>query len=314
MKTSKEAISIYEKVNRLWKRLSQPRLVGRLPSKTSYGEKNPNYEKHYTPVDFNTAKKFVKKAWSLYVADRSDYRGSKKFPYKIKQVQGNKHTWVWRGTLSINCDFGWCEINHEWSHYLGYMINLKRPHCAEHASLEFRMAKLIDKNYYQDSLANLKAEKKVEPAMKKNVIALRYERMLKRKAKWEKQAKRATNALRKVSKEIANYENRHSQEKLTTKMIPVSEKKKVKSYKQKLEEFVRQENNHVSFEKDHLGIGEFRFEVSDHRVCGEECRNADYDLDSYDQRTDLWSWKQAYEFALKVQERDTSNWVVCDYC
>ena len=42
--------------------------------------------------------------------------------------------------------------------------------------------------------------------------------------------------------------------------------------------------------------------------------NADYDLDSYDQRTDLWSWKQAYEFALKVQERDTSDWVVCDYC
>ena len=243
MKTSKEAISIYEKVNRLWKRLSQPRLVGRLPSKTSYGEKNPNYEKHYTPVDFNTAKKFVKKAWSLYVADRSDYRGSKKFPYKIKQVQGNKHTWVWRGTLSINCDFGWCEINHDWSHYLGYMINLKRPHCAEHASLEFRMAKLIDKNYYQDSLANLKAEKKAEPAMKKNVIALRYERMLKRKAKWEKQAKRATNALRKVSKEIANYEKRHSQERLTTKMIPVSEKNKPKkrvSAKQRVKKLIEQ--------------------------------------------------------------------------
>lgn len=118
MKTSKEALNNYEKVNTIWK-------------ENNFSIRWQGKEK----VDFNLAKKLIKGLWKQEVGT--------KFPYKhLKEVTGNRHTWVRKNVVSINCSRGWADIVHLWSHWIDRKINPKlRPHSAEHSVIELRCTK-----------------------------------------------------------------------------------------------------------------------------------------------------------------------------
>ena len=107
MKTSAESMSWYKKVNETWKSVGV----------------NPDVWKS-TPADYKIACKTIKALWKKEMGT--------KFPYELKQVTGNRDTWCRdRCTFTVNPEKGWAEIIHSLGHWMGYMKNLKRPHCAE---------------------------------------------------------------------------------------------------------------------------------------------------------------------------------------
>lgn len=196
MITSQEALANYERVNALWRDNNQPI---RATSNNSH-------------VDFVVAKRLLRNLWRQEVGT--------KFPYKtIRQVTGRKNTWVYRGVLNINCNKGWADIVHLWSHWIDRRINRSlRPHSAEHSMIEYRCTKhFFDKSYMQASVDALSKPK--EKKIRVNVVAQRYQRMLKRQKDWNKKLKLAQTHLAKVEKEIRKYERLHSEEKRTSKYL-----------------------------------------------------------------------------------------------
>ena len=191
MKTSAESMSWYKKVNETWKSVGV----------------NPDVWKS-TPADYKIACKTIKALWKKEMGT--------KFPYELKQVTGNRDTWCRdRCTFTVNPEKGWAEIIHSLGHWMGYMKNLKRPHCAEHAAMEYRLAKYVaEKNLVELSNQELS---KPKVKLRVNKVAQRYARMLKRKEKWANNLKRVANSLKKVEKSIVQYEKKYDEEKLTSK-------------------------------------------------------------------------------------------------
>ena len=184
MKTSAESMTWYNKTNSTWRDIG-----------------NDHREQHGGPLpcDFNTAKRYVRKMWR----DSMGYR----LPYDIKQTSGNRYTWVRRKVLYINCDQGWREINHLFSHWIGYRKNFSRPHCAEHACLEWRGMNLIRDKFL--AIAIVEHNKPPQVVKQKDIVLERYNRMLAREKKWIANSKRAATHLAKVKKQIKAYEQRH---------------------------------------------------------------------------------------------------------
>jgi len=195
MRTSQEALANYEKVNAIWRE-----------NKCSI-----RFEPSRESVDFDTAKNLLRALWRKEVGS--------KFPYKtIKQVSGNRYTWVRRGVVTINCDKGWGDIIHTWSHWLDHRVNPKtRPHSAEHSLIELRCTKYFFEKGFLEKSRNAIEQPKVKKRI--NKVAQRYERMLKRQKAWNRKLKLAQTNLEKVNKEIRVYERVHSEEKRTTKYL-----------------------------------------------------------------------------------------------
>jgi len=193
MKTSKESMMWYAKVNETWK------LIGVEPCVWSS-----------TPADFKIASIAVKALWKKEMRT--------KFPYKLKETSGNRDTWCHDGiTFLINSSKGWAEIIHSLSHWVGYAKNFKRPHCAEHATLEYRMVKLVaDKNWVEISNQELAKPKTVVNVVAKNYSKLlsRQENLNKRKKHYLSNIKRVENSLKKVKVKIKTYERKYNESKL----------------------------------------------------------------------------------------------------
>jgi len=261
MRTSQEALANYEKVNALWRE-----------NKCSI-----RFERSKESADFTTAKNLLKALWKKEVGT--------KFPYKtIKQVSGNRNTWVRRGVVSINCDKGWGDIVHLWSHWLDYKLNPNnRPHSAEHSLIELRCTKhFFEKGYLEKSrCAN------EQPKVKKriNKVAQRYERMLKRQKAWSKKLKLANTNLAKVNKEILKYEKTHSEEKRTTKYLdplPIRYKEKI-DWELKVMEWAKENDEFVYDERSWDGY----YTTSDRYVCIDGKPPHDYD-----QLARIKTWQQ----------------------
>ena len=195
MKTSKESMAWYNKVNEIWKS------IGVEPSIW-----------HGKPVDFKIASKAVKALWKKEMRT--------KFPYKLKEVSGNRDTWCNDYfTFVINTSKGWAEIVHGLGHWVGYRRKFKRPHCAEHATLEYRMAKhVVDKNWVEISNQEL-AKPNIITVI--NVVAKNYSKLLsrqenlnERKKHYSSNIKRVENSLKKVKIKIRTYENKYDESKL----------------------------------------------------------------------------------------------------
>lgn len=187
MKTSKESLEWYRRSNAIWEENGFP-----IRFTSSKHEK----------VDFNTVKRVVRSFWKLETG--------RKIPYDIREGSGNRNNWVsWqKRVLTINTERGWANIVHEIGHLLGYAKKLPRPHCAEHATLEWRFTKYVfDGNYIEKSRDCINTPTLPKP--KKDVVLERYEKMIKRKKAWETKLLRSKNAYAKVCKEVKRYESVH---------------------------------------------------------------------------------------------------------
>jgi hypothetical protein len=275
MKTSAESMSWYKKVDETWES------VGVNPSVWNS-----------TPADYKIVCKTIKALWKKEMGT--------KFPYTLKEVTGNRDTWCRdRKTFTVNTTKGWAEIIHSLGHWMGYRKNLKRPHCAEHAAMEYRLAKYVAQN----NLVELSNQELAKPKVKVTVnkVAQRYANMLKRQEKWSKASKQAQRNLAKVEREIKKYEKVHSEEKLTTKQYItfVEGKKSVKSYKQKCEELLT-EHQWLRIQKHDNWEGEMRVDVWDQDYLE---LNEDYFDEGSSGEFCTWTWKQAYDQALVLIDR-----------
>jgi len=261
MRTSQEALANYEKVNALWRE-----------NKCSI-----RFETSKESADFNTAKNLLRVLWRKEVGT--------KFPYKtIKQVTGNRNTWVRRGVVSINCDKGWGDIVHLWSHWLDYKLYPNnRPHSAEHSLIELRCTKhFFEKGYLEKSRNAINQPRVVKRI---NKVALRYERMLNRQKAWSKKLKLAQTNLAKVNKEIHAYERVHSEEKRTTKYLdplPVRQREKI-DWESKVRVWAKDMGEYVHDEKWWDGYST----ISERYVCIDG--KPPYD---YDQLARIKTWQQ----------------------
>lgn len=184
MITSQESLTWYHKADALWEEASIT---------SSF------HSREYEKICIRVASKAVKAMWRKEMG--------RKFPYKIKEGSGNRYTWVRGSVLTINTSRGWANIVHDFGHWLGYRKNFNRPHCADHAIMEYRLVKFVlDKGYIAESRESLTAVKKP-----RDLVVERYQRMLKRETEWAKKAKAAETYLTRVQREIRKYERVHGE-------------------------------------------------------------------------------------------------------
>jgi hypothetical protein len=187
MKVSKEATYWYEKVNTVWEENGFP---------IRFSSNNKNEE-----VDFKTAVKAIKGFWKKEMKT--------KFPYDVRESSGNRYTWVRYGDLVINTESGWANIIHLFGHWIGHQKKFPRPHCIEHALLEWRFTNYIfDGDYVEKSRKALSIAPLINDA-KKDKVQMRYEAMLVREKRWSSKLTKAKNGHEKVLKEIKRYQSRH---------------------------------------------------------------------------------------------------------
>ena len=188
MKVSKESTMWYDRTNEIWEKSGFPIRF----DSTAHKEK----------VDFNTAKRVVRSFWKRETG--------KKLRYSIIEGSGRDQNWVrWsKNQLVINTQRGWADIVHSVGHLLGNEKSLSSPHCAEHATLEYRFTKFVfDGNYIEKSRDCINTPTLPKP--KKDIVLERYERMVKRERVWATKLIRAKNGYKKVSKELKKYERTH---------------------------------------------------------------------------------------------------------
>jgi len=185
MKTSAESMTWYERSNQVWK------------------DEGFNIRFDFNDqeaVDYKTAVNCLKRFW------RKEFKRT--MPYKVKQVSGNRRTWVRNNVLSINPSHGWPNIVHDFGHWMGYQkFPNERPHCVNHSLLEWRFTNFVISRGYirksREAIANPVVKEKTD------VVKTRYLRMLKRKEAWDKKLKLAETYATKLQKQIRSYEKTH---------------------------------------------------------------------------------------------------------
>ena len=196
MKTSEESMVWYAKSNQIWKDAG-------LRGVRDWGAKEL--------IDFNAAESMVRKFWKKEMGSL--------VPYDFRQGSGNRNNWINRkGELTINTTTGWSSVVHDVGHLMAYAKNLRRPHCAEHAIMEWRFTKFcLDGGFIEQSNEALAA-----PKMVVNVIAKNYKKLLARQISLRDKSRRyASNlsrvekALKKVESSISDYQKQYDNERLT---------------------------------------------------------------------------------------------------
>jgi len=102
--------------------------------------------------------------------------------------------------MYVNSSRGWKDLVHELSHHFHSRRSSDRPHGEAHALLEFNMVRHVIDSGWLDGRFN----KPVKP--KVNAKLARYQRVLKRLETWERKAKRAETAIKKLRKQARYYE------------------------------------------------------------------------------------------------------------
>ena len=188
MKVSKEATLWYEKVNTVWKENG-------FPIRFSRNYKNEN-------VDYAIAVKVLKGFWKKEMKT--------KFPYVVREGSGNRYTWVTKNTtLTINTQSGWANIIHLFGHWIGYQKKFPRPHCVEHALLEWRFTNYIFDGDYVEKSRKALSIAPIKRNANKDKVQMRYEAMLVREKRWSSKLTKAKNGHAKVLKEIKRYRSIH---------------------------------------------------------------------------------------------------------
>ena len=128
--------------------------------------------------------------------------------YKFKLTSGNRYTWVRNGVFHVNpskgewnIDRGWPTMCHDISHWANYRLFRGKPHTAQHAFIERKLAEHVVKSGWLDG--KLKRPEKAKPPV--DLQAERAARIAARIVTWERKRKRAETALRKLRRQAKYY-------------------------------------------------------------------------------------------------------------
>lgn len=143
-------------------------------------------------------------------------------PRAVKLVSGNRYTWERYGVLSVNPDKreahtrGLRSIIHDISHFAHTRLHPNdAPHSIRQARLERDLARFaIDRGWHDGQpVVKPKAAPVAPPAPKPkpDAVAVKYARMLARRAKWAAELERAKRLFTKADVECLMYERRHKE-------------------------------------------------------------------------------------------------------
>jgi hypothetical protein len=122
----------------------------------------------------------------------------------VKVTSGRRYTWVRRGVLYVNPEQGWHSLVHLISHYChDRSVGAEdQGHNAKHARAELRMIKeVIKRGWLEGKLKDKpKAERPVAAIDERAVRLAHTDAAIER---WERKAKRAANALKKLRRRRA---------------------------------------------------------------------------------------------------------------
>ena len=210
MKNSAESIMWYDKINNLWESEGFPI---RFDSRSGATEK----------VNFRIAKEIWRKAFR---EEFPNFRGQLIF---LKETSGNRYTNYSRPVnnirVQINTSKGFSDLVHDLGHCIHYYKNKgERPHNATHATIEWRITKMvfdggyIAKSRLQDALDSNKPKKNRVHA---NFEKLRKRQMslLKKQKQYQTNLKRIETSLKEVAKKLRIYEKRYDSKTLSYKYI-----------------------------------------------------------------------------------------------
>jgi len=153
-----------------------------------------------TPLTFSEAEKAVRKMFR--------HLQGKKFPYKIVETSGNRYTWLQGGEFRVNCEKGWDDLIHLFSHWYHRNWIGGKPHNKKHARLEKNLRKwAVSKSWFNGSLKREEAEFDAV-VVKALTIQDRAEKAKKMMAKWETKVKRAKTMLKKWTLKVRYYDKK----------------------------------------------------------------------------------------------------------
>jgi hypothetical protein len=119
----------------------------------------------------------------------------RRFTGLIKVTGGNRYGGIRNGVMSVNPDKGWKNMVHILSHYFNH-----EPHGEGHALFEKRMIEyVVNKGWLTGKL-------KTEDKPKLDIRLVRAKRIEQRLIEWERRAKRANTALKKLRRQMKYYE------------------------------------------------------------------------------------------------------------
>lgn len=150
-----------------------------------------------TPLTFEEAKKAVKKMWRHLTGET--------FHLPIVETSGNRYTWPHSGTFRVNCEKGWDDLIHLFSHWYYQKTNHGRPHSKKHARIEKNLRKWAVKlGWMNGSL------KKEEAVQETNPVHDKAEKAKKMMDKWTRKLKLAKTMLRKWTLKAKYYDKKAS--------------------------------------------------------------------------------------------------------
>lgn len=152
------------------------------------------------PLTFLEAQKAVRKMYR--------HLTGMKFPLPIVETSGNRYTWSHSGTFRVNCDKGWDDLIHLFSHWFYERRVGGRPHSKSHARLEKNLRKwAIERGWMSGSLK--KEEMELPPHEIKNQrIQDRAMKARKNMEKWERKVKHAKTMLKKWTAKVKYYDKK----------------------------------------------------------------------------------------------------------
>jgi hypothetical protein len=174
--------------------------------------------KHYQPLDIKDAEAPL---WPAVVpkltgpealrAGRKLWRWAEGSLIPVRLTSGNRKTWTaWEGdtlVLKVNPDKGWKTLVHYLSHLFHYRANPgDRPHSKHHARFEAKMIReVIRRGWLNGALDDTRPRACKPPPVVQDPRAVKLERIEARITSWERKAKRAENALKKLRKQQRYY-------------------------------------------------------------------------------------------------------------
>lgn len=215
MSRSAESDRWYKKINDLWQFHGFPI---RFASRSEQAEK----------VDFNIAKHFWRQAFKK---EFPKFTGKLVFP---KELTGNRYTCYEKDyaslTVWINTSKGWSDLVHDLGHCIHYykcrLFTHEQPHNATHATIEWRITKMVFEGSYIDKsraaieIANHKSK------LRKNRVHTNYTKLVKRaenlekrKKQYETNLKRILTAQKEVNNKLKGYRKKYDEQFLSEPFV-----------------------------------------------------------------------------------------------
>ena len=229
MRNSKESVDWYNQINCLWEAQGFPI---RFASRREAAEK----------VDYNIAKQVWRKAFRQ---EFPKFKGKLVFE---KETSGNRYTYYskeknfWNINVWINTSKGWSDLVHDLGHCIHYYkcrrVTGERPHNSNHATIEWRITKLVFEGGYIEKSRKAINDATTKSDLRKNRVHTNYTKLLKRaenlekkKKKYETNLKRVSTQQKEVLKKLKSYRKKYDEKQLSLTHVEFTPSKKPrKSY------------------------------------------------------------------------------------